>query len=104
MTFYKMFKDLMPHFQIHSLDIYGFGHSSRGNFSKDFTYEETIEYYIKPIEEWRKVLNIDRFYLVAHSFGGYIAASYAYSYPERINHLFLGSPTSVSENLYWTPG
>lgn len=39
MTGIKLFKPLFSHFQIHALDIYGIGFSSRGNFSDKFTHE-----------------------------------------------------------------
>jgi cardiolipin-specific phospholipase len=39
---------------------------------------------------------MDKFYLVGHSFGGYISILYASKYPEKIIHLHLVSPLGGS--------
>ena len=49
------------------------------------------------LEEWRKALSIDKFYLVGHSFGGYLGTCYAEKYPDRIEKLILVSPAGTSE-------
>ena len=38
--------------------------------------EEVIEYFVEPIEEWRKTIGIEQFVLTGHSFGGYIGCLY----------------------------
>lgn len=42
-----------------------------------FDNAETEAWFIDSLEEWRKAKNLDRFVLLGHSFGGYIAAKYA---------------------------
>jgi len=44
-------------------------------------------------------MRIDKFYLMGHSFGGYISSLYAFKYPHRIGHLFLVSPAGTSPRL-----
>lgn len=38
----KIFEQLFPFFTIHAIDLAGFGFSSSGDFSDDFTYDEAI--------------------------------------------------------------
>ena len=46
MTAIKIFKPMFQIAQIHALDIFGIGFSSRGNFSDSFTYEQVRDYYV----------------------------------------------------------
>lgn len=76
MTYVRIFKALSEKYQVHALDTFGVGHSSRGDFRADFTYEETRDYYIDAMEEWRSAVGIEYFTLAGHSFGGYLATCY----------------------------
>lgn len=58
------------------------------------------DYYLDSIERWRKNNGIDRFNLVGHSFGGYIAFKYAVKYPRVVERLGLISPLGVESNIY----
>ena len=58
MAYLKMYQQLKDHFQVHSLDTFGMGLSSRGNWSDNMQKEEVIAYYIDAIEEWRKNIGI----------------------------------------------
>lgn len=73
----------------------GFGRSSRPNFSKDPLVAE--QQMVEAIEEWRKEVKLDHFILLGHSFGGYLATSYAINYPDRIKHLILADPWGFTE-------
>lgn len=59
----------------------GFGRSSRPDFSSDA--EEAERQLVKSVEEWRNEMKIQKMILLGHSMGGYIAASYAITYPDR---------------------
>lgn len=44
-------------------------------------------------------MHIEKFYLIGHSFGGYLAACYAFKYPDRVIHLYLVSPAGTNPRL-----
>ncbi|KAG8190697.1 hypothetical protein JTE90_004201 [Oedothorax gibbosus] len=75
---------------LYALDILGFGLSSRPTFSNDAEVAENQ--IIDSIEEWRKKVGLKQFILLGHSMGGFLAASYAIKFPERVKHLFLADP------------
>uniref|UniRef100_A0A182J0A8 1-acylglycerol-3-phosphate O-acyltransferase ABHD5 n=1 Tax=Anopheles atroparvus TaxID=41427 RepID=A0A182J0A8_ANOAO len=80
---------------VYAIDVLGFGRSSRPRFSSDpMVVEKQL---VKSIEEWRRELNLPEMILLGHSMGGFIAASYALSYPDRLRHLILADPWGMPE-------
>lgn len=76
--------------KVYAFDVLGFGKSSRPKFDKSETAELEI---VESIERWRSRVGLnDKFILLGHSFGGYLALSYALQYPERVSHLILADP------------
>ena len=59
----------------------GFARSSRPRFSGK--HEEAEQQFVVALEEWRKKVGLERMCLLGHSFGGYLAASYALKHPNR---------------------
>lgn len=49
LTFVRTFQHLKEHFQVHALDTFGVGLSSRGRWKDKMTPEETANYYIEAI-------------------------------------------------------
>ena len=48
------------------------------------------------MERWRVAMDdLKDFYLVGHSFGGYLVGNYAAQYPQHIKKLMLLSPIGV---------
>ncbi|KAH9280551.1 1-acylglycerol-3-phosphate O-acyltransferase ABHD5 [Echinococcus granulosus] len=86
----KNFDTLSAFRRVYAFDLLGFGRSSRPPFPN--TAEEVENKFVEDIEEWRKNIKLDKFILLGHSMGGFIAASYALSHPERIVHLVLIDP------------
>lgn len=74
----------------------GFGRSSRPPFSSDAM--EAEQQFVKSIEEWRRETNLEKFILLGHSLGGFLATSYAINYPDRVKHLILADPWGFPEH------
>lgn len=73
--------ELAQHRTVYAIDILGFGRSSRPRFSDDAMVAE--KQLVKSIDEWRKEMGLKEMILLGHSMGGFLAASYALSYPDR---------------------
>lgn len=79
--------DLSANHPVYAIDLLGFGKSSRPEFSNDA--EEIESQFCESIEKWRQAMQIDKMILLGHSFGGFLATSYAMKYDENIEHLIL---------------
>ncbi|CAJ2514145.1 Uu.00g022640.m01.CDS01 [Anthostomella pinea] len=105
--YYKNFEPLSRSkgWKLYALDWLGMGNSKRPPFkisAKDPKEKitEAENWFVDALEEWRKIRNIDRFTIMGHSLGGYLAVSYALKYPGHINKLILASPVGVPEDPY----
>lgn len=105
--FYKNFEPLsrLPGWKLYALDMLGMGNSARPPFkitAKDQKGKitEAENWFIDALEEWRKVRKIEKFTLLGHSLGGYLAVSYALKYPGHLNKLILASPVGIPEDPY----
>lgn len=47
---------------------------------------------VQAIEKWRIAVGLDKFIILGHSFGGYLAASYAIQFPDHVAHVVLADP------------
>lgn len=91
--------------KLYALDMLGMGNSSRPAFKihakeKEDKVIEAEGFFIDALEEWRKARKIERFTLLGHSLGGYLAVSYALKYPGHLNKLILASPVGIPEDPY----
>ena len=76
---------------VYAFDLLGFGRSSRPNFPpRDADAVE--KRFVASIDAWRRELGIERFTLLGHSLGAYLATSYAIAHPSRVEHLILADP------------
>jgi cardiolipin-specific phospholipase len=105
--FYKNFEPLsrISGLKLYALDMLGMGNSSRPPFKihakeKEDQVIEAENWFIDALEEWRKARKIERFTLLGHSLGGYLAVSYAIKYPGHLKKLILASPVGIPEDPY----
>ena len=105
--FYKNFEGLSRArgWKLYALDLLGMGRSSRPAFrirarDRQASITEAEDWFVDSLEEWRKERKLERFTLMGHSLGGYMAACYCLKYPGRVNKLFLVSPVGIPEDPY----
>lgn len=105
--FYRNFDSLsrLPGWKLYALDMLGMGRSSRPPFKihakdRQGKITEAENWFIDALEEWRIKKGIDRFTLLGHSMGGYMAVAYALKYPGHLNKLILASPVGIPEDPY----
>ena len=105
--FYKNFEGLsrVPNWKLYALDMLGMAGSTRPLFkirAKDQQSKvtEAEDWFIDALEEWRIIRKIDKFTLLGHSLGGYLAVVYALKYPGHLNKLIFASPVGIPEDPY----
>ncbi|RDA86970.1 hypothetical protein CP532_6744 [Ophiocordyceps camponoti-leonardi (nom. inval.)] len=105
--FYKNMEPIsrLPGLKLYALDMLGMGNSSRPGFKirardREQQVIEAEDWFVDALEEWRKERKLDRFTLLGHSLGGYLAVSYALKYPGHLKKLILASPVGIPEDPY----
>ncbi|KAI9736109.1 MAG: hypothetical protein M1818_006285 [Claussenomyces sp. TS43310] len=105
--FYKNFEGLsrVRGWKLYALDMLGMGRSSRPPFkirAKDHQgkISEAENWFIDSLEEWRAIRKIEKFTLLGHSMGGYMAVAYALKYPGHLKKIILASPVGIPEDPY----
>lgn len=97
--FYRNLVGLSLYFhQIYSLDMLGWGLSSRPKFHlKDDSTETAEAFFVESLEAWREAQGVDKMILAGHSMGGHMSVAYCEKYPHRVERLILLSPAGVPE-------
>jgi len=105
--FYRNFEPLsrVKGWRLFALDMLGMGNSSRPDWkinakTREGKITEAEDWFVDSLEEWRRIRGIEKFTLLGHSLGGYLAVSYALKYPGRLNKLILASPVGIPEDPY----
>ncbi|CAN8024205.1 unnamed protein product [Ixodes persulcatus] len=75
---------------VHTVDLLGFGRSSRPSLGPDAALIE--QQLVFSVEAWRQQMSLERFILLGHSLGGFLASSYSLQYPQHVAHLVLEDP------------
>lgn len=76
--------------KLYAIDLLGFGRSSRPYF--DLKADPEVQL-IQSIERWRQKMQLDRkLIILGHSFGGYLAMSYALHFPDSVAGVILADP------------
>eukprot|EP00977_Amphora_coffeiformis_P008178 scaffold1828_cov169-Amphora_coffeaeformis.AAC.17 len=76
--FYRNFPGLSRHFKsIYSLDLLGWGLSSRPKFALiDDKVKTAEDFFVESLEAWRSKNEIEKMILAGHSMGGYVSVAY----------------------------
>ena len=98
--YYLCFEEFRPHFYMILIDNIGTGASDKpddylNSFSSDA--KSSTHYTIEYIERWRQAMGLTDFFLLGHSYGGYMAGSYASKYHQHIKKLILMSPVGLRQ-------
>jgi Predicted hydrolases or acyltransferases (alpha/beta hydrolase superfamily) len=80
---------LSPYYQCFAPDLLGFGDSERPNI------HYSIDLEVECLAQYLDTLKLREVYLIGHSVGGWVAASYAIKYPDRVQGLVLLAPEGV---------
>lgn len=93
--YFKVIKNLKDHFHIYAIDLFGLGASARPKLEK-FDFDHIVDFFVEPLEEWRKKLKLDNFVLMGHSMGGYLCSQYYKLKRPPIKMLYLLSPAGFT--------
>ncbi|MEG4575804.1 alpha/beta hydrolase [Microcoleus sp. N3A4] len=85
----RTIEHLSPYYQCFALDLLGFGDSERPKI------HYSIDLEVECLAQYLDTLKLGQVYLIAHSLGGWVAASYAIKYPDRVQGLVLLAPEGV---------
>ncbi|MDZ8184661.1 MAG: alpha/beta hydrolase [Nostoc sp. ChiSLP02] len=85
----SVMESLSEDFHCFAPDLLGFGESENPNI------HHSIDLQVECLAEFLQAVKLEKVYLVGHSLGAWIAASYALKYPENVNSMVLLAPEGV---------
>ena len=96
-VFCKMIADLRKNFSITTVDLLGLGASGRPDYTA-FDRESAVEFYLDSLKAWIDKAQLDNepYWMLGHSFGGFIAGQYVLKHPKNVNGLILMSSVGVT--------
>jgi pimeloyl-ACP methyl ester carboxylesterase len=88
----KIIKELEKDFKIICPDLPGFGKSETPKIPWN------LKDYVKWVKEFTGNLNLEKFFLIGHSFGGRIAIKFSIAFPEKVQKLILCNSAGIKQN------
>ena len=85
---------LQSQFRCISLDMLGFGESSKPEIQYNVALE--VSFVRQVVEQ----LNIDPCCIIGHSFGGWVASAYALKYTNSVSSLVLAAPAGIRDDSF----
>ena len=74
-----------------------------GHSTGTLTSEQiNIDQYVEDLEQLRQNLHLEKFYLLGHSWGGFLAMSYAIKYPQHIEKLVLANSAPCNQEGFFS--
>jgi pimeloyl-ACP methyl ester carboxylesterase len=89
-----LIEQLKPHCRCISLDLLGFGKSGKPKIRYDVATEVAF------VRQVTLTLGLDCYYILGHSFGGWVAAAYALKYPTQVKGLLLAAPAGIRDDSF----
>jgi len=77
-----------------ALDLMGFGDSAKPQIRYDIATE------VQFVHEFVATQNLKNFYIMGHSFGGWVASAYALAYPHLVKGLVLAAPAGIRDDSF----
>ena len=91
--FHKNYGPLCQDRKVYGIDLPGFALSSRVPLPKNA--KACRDKIVDLLDKWRAALDIKKFILLGHSFGGHLAAAYTVKYHTHVRHLVLADPWGI---------
>lgn len=89
-----LIEQLQPTCRCISLDLLGFGESSKPKIRYDVATEVAF------VRQVVLSLQLESFYILGHSFGGWVASAYALQYPSNVKGLLLAAPAGIRDDSF----
>ncbi len=89
-----LIQKLKSHFRCISLDLIGFGESSKPMIRYDVAISVAF------VRQFVEKLGIESCYILGHSFGGWVASAYALKYPNLTQGLILTAPAGIRDDSF----
>jgi proline iminopeptidase len=93
--FHPFFSALADSYRIIYFDAFGCGKSDRAKSTGGYSLARHVE----EVEGLRKVLKLERINVLGHSYGGFVAQTYALKYPNSVKRLILANTIPSSKDM-----